>query len=160
MHFLPPPTCIFFPTSLSIFFVALILIWQARYLFIACINCWPLLTENTRAKPTCTQKPHWSENESRSVVYNSLQPHSPWNFPGQNTRVGSLPLLQGLIRKATFILLYFCLRENITVTGSKGCLKMRKLGRGINRNLGPELSGFKAGLARWGTSWDWAGFMI
>ena len=38
------------------------------------------------------------------------------------------------------------------MTGSKGCLKMGKLGRGINRDLGPGLSGFKAGLARWGTS--------
>ena len=35
--------------------------------------------------------------ESRSVVSDSLQPHglySPWNSPGQNTRVGSLSLLQ------------------------------------------------------------------
>ena len=39
----------------------------------------------------------WSE--SHSVVSNSLRPHglnSPWNFPGQNTRVGSLFLLQGI----------------------------------------------------------------
>ena len=39
-----------------------------------------------------------SESESRSVVFNFLQPHrlySPWNFPGQDTRVGSLSLLQG-----------------------------------------------------------------
>ena len=37
--------------------------------------------------------------ESCSVVSNSLQPHglySPWNSPGQNTRVGSLSLLQGI----------------------------------------------------------------
>ena len=35
-------------------------------------------------------------NESRSVVFDSLQPHglySPWNSPGQNTGVGSLFLL-------------------------------------------------------------------
>ena len=35
--------------------------------------------------------------ESHSVVSNSLRPHalySPWNFPGQNTGVGSLSLLQ------------------------------------------------------------------
>ena len=41
----------------------------------------------------------WSENESRSVVSNSLQPHglySPWNSPGQNTGVGSFSLLQGI----------------------------------------------------------------
>ena len=39
------------------------------------------------------------ESESRSVVSNSLRPHglySPWNSPGQNTGVGSLPLLQGI----------------------------------------------------------------
>ena len=39
-----------------------------------------------------------SESEIRSVVSNSLRPHglySPWNSPGQNTRVGSLSLLQG-----------------------------------------------------------------
>ena len=40
-----------------------------------------------------------SERESCSVVSDSLQPHglySPWNSPGQNTRVGSLSLLQGI----------------------------------------------------------------
>ena len=40
-----------------------------------------------------------SESWSRSVVSNSLLPHglySPWNSPGQNTGVGSLPLLQGI----------------------------------------------------------------
>ena len=40
-----------------------------------------------------------SESESRSVVSDSLQPHglySPWNFPGQNTGVDSLSLLQGI----------------------------------------------------------------
>ena len=40
-----------------------------------------------------------SENESCSVVSNSLRPHglhSPWNSPGQNTGVGSLSLLQGI----------------------------------------------------------------
>ena len=39
----------------------------------------------------------WSE--SHSVGPNFLQPHglnSPWNFPGQNTGVGSLSLLQGI----------------------------------------------------------------
>ena len=37
------------------------------------------------------------ENESRSVLSDSLRPprlYSPWNSPGQNTRVGSLSLLQ------------------------------------------------------------------
>ena len=40
-----------------------------------------------------------SENESRSVVTDSLWPHglsSPWNSLGQNTGVGSLSLLQGI----------------------------------------------------------------
>ena len=39
---------------------------------------------------------NWSE--SCSVVSDSLRPHglySPWNSPGQNTGVSSLPLLQG-----------------------------------------------------------------
>ena len=37
--------------------------------------------------------------ESRSVVPDSLRPHglySPWNYPGQNTGVGSLSLPQGI----------------------------------------------------------------
>ena len=44
----------------------------------------------------------WSEvkkwSESHSVMSNSLQPRglSPWNFPDQNTGVGSLSLLQGV----------------------------------------------------------------
>ena len=40
----------------------------------------------------------WSE--SHSVVSNSLQPHglhSPWSFPGQNTRAGSHSLLQRIL---------------------------------------------------------------
>ena len=38
------------------------------------------------------------ESESHSVVPDCLRPHglySPWNSSGQNTRVGSLSLLQG-----------------------------------------------------------------
>ena len=41
----------------------------------------------------------WSENESRSVVSDSLRPnglYKPWNSPCQNTRVGSHSLLQGI----------------------------------------------------------------
>ena len=41
-----------------------------------------------------------SESESPSVVSNSLRPHrlySPRNSPGQNTGVGSLSLLQGIV---------------------------------------------------------------
>ena len=40
-----------------------------------------------------------NENESCSIVSNSLWPHglySPWNSPGQNTGVDSLSLLQGI----------------------------------------------------------------
>ena len=40
-----------------------------------------------------------SESERCSVMSDSLWPHrlySPWNSPGQNTRVGSRPLLQGI----------------------------------------------------------------
>ena len=39
------------------------------------------------------------ESGSHSVVSDSLRPHglySPWNSPGQDTRVGSLSLLQGI----------------------------------------------------------------
>ena len=38
-------------------------------------------------------------NESHSVMSDSVRPHglySPWNFPGQNTGVGNLSLLQGI----------------------------------------------------------------
>ena len=41
----------------------------------------------------------WSESESLSVLSDSLWPnglYSPWNSPGQNTEVGSLPLFQGI----------------------------------------------------------------
>ena len=40
-----------------------------------------------------------SDSEILSVVSDSLRPHglySPWNSPGQNARVGSLFLLQGI----------------------------------------------------------------
>ena len=40
----------------------------------------------------------WSESKSCSVMSSSLWPHglySPWNYPGQNTGVGSQSLLQG-----------------------------------------------------------------
>ena len=41
-----------------------------------------------------------SESESHSVMSDSLRPHgpySPWNSPGQNTGVGSLSHLQGIV---------------------------------------------------------------
>ena len=40
-----------------------------------------------------------SESESHWIMFDSLQPfglQSPWNYPGQNTGVGSLSLLQGI----------------------------------------------------------------
>ena len=40
-----------------------------------------------------------SESESHSVMSDSLGPHglySPWNSPGENTRMGSFSLLQGI----------------------------------------------------------------
>jgi len=40
-----------------------------------------------------------NQSESHSVVSDSLWPHglcTPWNFPGQNTGVSSLSLLQGI----------------------------------------------------------------
>ena len=46
-----------------------------------------------------THNPTSHESESCSVVSDSLWPHglySPWHFPGQNTGVGSLSLLQGI----------------------------------------------------------------
>ena len=39
------------------------------------------------------------ESESHSVMSDSMRPHglcSPWNFPGHNTGVGNLFLLQGI----------------------------------------------------------------
>ena len=51
----------------------------------------------TRAYHTKQSKE--SESEICSVMSDSLQPHelySPWNSPGQNTRAGSLFLLQGI----------------------------------------------------------------
>ena len=44
-------------------------------------------------------QPKVKETESCSVMSNALQAHelySPWNFPGQNTGVGSLSFLQGI----------------------------------------------------------------
>ena len=55
-----------------------------------------------------------NESENRSVVLDRLQPHglyNPWNAPGQNTRVGSLSLLQGIFPTQGSILgLPYCRR--------------------------------------------------
>ena len=56
--------------------------------------------QNVRLRCKKLPQTTWvKEGESRSVISDSLQPHglySPWNFPGQNTEVGSRPLLQGI----------------------------------------------------------------
>ena len=51
----------------------------------------------TRASKLFSGTLQESISESHSVMSNSLRPrglYSPWNFPGQNTGVGSLSLLQ------------------------------------------------------------------
>ena len=56
----------------------------------------PSETEVAVWKPSLETQAY-SQNESHSVVSDSLQPHGlyrQWNSPGQNTRVGSLSLLQ------------------------------------------------------------------
>ena len=58
--------------------------------YVKAVYCHPVYLTYTQSE---------SENESCSVVSNSLQSHelySPWNSPGQNTGVGSLSLLQGI----------------------------------------------------------------
>ena len=48
----------------------------------------------------CLKNERKKENESRSIVSDSLRSHglySPWNSPGQNTGVGSCSLLQGIV---------------------------------------------------------------
>ena len=56
--------------------------------YVKAVYCHPVYLTYTQSE---------SENESCSVVSNSLQSHelySPWNSSGQNTGVGSLSLLQ------------------------------------------------------------------
>ena len=63
--------------------------------------------EPNRALSTQLEQPAYGpgsrpgcESESHSVLFNSLQPHglySSWNSPGQNTGVGNLSLLQGIL---------------------------------------------------------------
>ena len=43
-----------------------------------------------------TLKASLRKSESCSIMSDSLQLYSPWNSPGQNTRVGSLSILQGI----------------------------------------------------------------
>ena len=52
-----------------------------------------------RFSTVCCILAQWRGSESHSFVSDSLQTrglYSPWNSPGQNTRVGSLSLLQGI----------------------------------------------------------------
>ena len=68
-----------------------LLAWAARYLI--------LLIRKRRTRKWETEMGQGWGSESHSVVSDSLWPHglySPWNFPGQNTGVGSLSLLQGI----------------------------------------------------------------
>ena len=70
----------------------------------------------------------WCERASRSVMSDSLWPHglfSLWNFPGQNTGVGSRSLLQGIfpIQESNWGLLH-CRRilYQLSYQGSPSCL--------------------------------------
>ena len=59
----------------------------------------PTRTCNEAPSPGPRLAGSFHENESCSVVSDSLRPHGlhgPWNPPGQNTGVGSLSLLQGI----------------------------------------------------------------
>ena len=50
--------------------------------------------------PASIDRQNHHENEGHSVVSSSLQPHgqySPWNSLGQNTIMGSLSLLRGIV---------------------------------------------------------------
>ena len=58
-----------------------------------------LFTEVRTPKTDCGPSIRVKGSEGHSVVSYSLRPHglySPWNSPSQNTRVGSLSLLQGI----------------------------------------------------------------
>ena len=58
-----------------------------------------LSTSEVLSRSYCSNSALVYESESCSVVSNSLRPrglYSPWNSPGQNTRVGCLSLLQGI----------------------------------------------------------------
>ena len=59
-----------------------------------------LCSHINKIKPVYVSQPQFLvASESRSVMSDSLRPHglySPWNSPGQNTRVGSHSLLLGM----------------------------------------------------------------
>ena len=55
-------------------------------------HIWSFLSSGYTAGSHCSRMA--AESESRSVISDSLRPHglySPWNSPGRNTGVGSLP---------------------------------------------------------------------
>ena len=69
--------------------------WRTDSLVVACM----LSSHSTQAQLPQGMWDLSSPSENRSVVSDSLRPHglySPWNSPGQNTRVCSLSLLQGI----------------------------------------------------------------
>ena len=69
-----------------------------RIFYNSCIGRQVLYHQHHLGSPYCLSESE-SESESRSVMSDSLRPHGlhrPWNSPGQNTRVGSLSLLQGI----------------------------------------------------------------
>ena len=70
-------------------------------------SCWTTInrrmlepTKEDISCPKTKRKPPWEGKvKGISVMSNSLWSHglySPWNYPGQNTGVGSLSLLQGI----------------------------------------------------------------
>ena len=70
-------------------------LWRTDSLAVACM----LSSHSTQAQLPQGMWDLSSPSENRSVVSDSLRPHglySPWNSPGQNTRVCSLSLLQGI----------------------------------------------------------------
>ena len=71
----------------------------------------------------------FSKSESHSVVSDSLWPqglYSPWNSPDQNTRVGSLSLLQGIFPTQGLNLgLLYC-RQIFYQLSHKGSLRILK----------------------------------
>ena len=71
--------------------------WEREWLPTPVCLAWKIpWAEDPDSQRGQTGPSSWSESESHSVVSDSLWPHglySPWNSPGQNTRVGSLSLL-------------------------------------------------------------------
>ena len=66
-----------------------------------CHSCWYSWSVTMAQYSESQRRSYGSDfpSESRSVVSEFLWPHglySPWNFPGHNTGVGSLSLLQGI----------------------------------------------------------------